>query len=419
MRQENRHKFQEGFWGKPCLVCLLALAVAVPLVPNGRTDGLRISVPSLLTLLCLAAVAGLLWLSGRGLLQKVAVWGKRAGLAAVCALVAIGTGLDYLRTYQVNDTGTYDMPALQARMDEHRQTVVPVAAAMDPLPDVPGQFAPYRFMAYDSVPLLSSGVLESFGHRDVYTYMNPASAEAVSLHVLSLDKRVIAQNVRFLVTLADGSFLSPEMLENDGFTQVADVADVEANMDSAEANTLRVWRTTAMGEAWLVYDAVPIDGTLSAAQQVEVLNALPVDLAQTAVVAESDFSRLSFGTAPQESNVEVLWATNREVALDVTTDQPGLLATAEYLYPGWNVYVNGEKADPVRVNTAFIGVPLDAGSYQVILRYQPASVFFGAAVTLASAGIALSVVIIALVRYRKQLKQAVSVSEPTPEEPTT
>jgi len=77
------------------------------------------------------------------------------------------------------------------------------------------------------------------------------------------------------------------------------------------------------------------------------------------------------GTGPHEIEV---WAVARG---------PALLMVSESWYPNWQVMVNGERAELVRANYAFLGVWIPDGEHRVEFRYvRPWSVWAGLAVSL-------------------------------------
>jgi len=59
-------------------------------------------------------------------------------------------------------------------------------------------------------------------------------------------------------------------------------------------------------------------------------------------------------------------------SMRVTTNAAAFLIFNNVNHPGWNVYVNGKKAEMVRTNRIFQGVFLDgAGSYAVVFKFRP------------------------------------------------
>ncbi|MBI2443358.1 MAG: YfhO family protein [Candidatus Levybacteria bacterium] len=65
-----------------------------------------------------------------------------------------------------------------------------------------------------------------------------------------------------------------------------------------------------------------------------------------------------------------------------TTDGDGLLVLAQTYYPGWQVFIDGEKSKLFRVNHALSGVFVPEGEHVVALYYWPQSFVFGLATTI-------------------------------------
>jgi len=64
------------------------------------------------------------------------------------------------------------------------------------------------------------------------------------------------------------------------------------------------------------------------------------------------------------------------------TTEPALLVISEVWYPGWQVSVDGVEQPIVRVNGLLRGVYLAPGTHTIVWRYRPASLRWGAGITL-------------------------------------
>ena len=58
---------------------------------------------------------------------------------------------------------------------------------------------------------------------------------------------------------------------------------------------------------------------------------------------------------------------------------------SEVWYPGWNVYVNGERARSLRAYGLLRAVALPAGTWQVEWRFQPVVMWAGIGLSLITA----------------------------------
>lgn len=77
--------------------------------------------------------------------------------------------------------------------------------------------------------------------------------------------------------------------------------------------------------------------------------------------------------------------------IEVEVIGPGLLVLSEIAYPGWLVQVDGVPGQLLRAGGLLRSVVLPAGAHQVRFRFQPASLYLGAAVSLAGLAITLFV----------------------------
>lgn len=66
----------------------------------------------------------------------------------------------------------------------------------------------------------------------------------------------------------------------------------------------------------------------------------------------------------------------------VQLDQPDQFVVTELLAPGWNVSIDGETAEPIKVEGLFRGVDVPAGDHQIIWSYEPRSFTIGVWISL-------------------------------------
>ncbi len=72
----------------------------------------------------------------------------------------------------------------------------------------------------------------------------------------------------------------------------------------------------------------------------------------------------------QQDELKEVECTNRKISGKLDLSQDAILQIASSYTSGWKAYVDGNKVDTIRVNTAFIGVPIEAGKHEVILKYE-------------------------------------------------
>jgi hypothetical protein len=80
-------------------------------------------------------------------------------------------------------------------------------------------------------------------------------------------------------------------------------------------------------------------------------------------------------------NVLVRQYSARRVVLDVESPSRAFLVTSETHYPGWKAWLDGEPAELFYTNAAFRGLPIPAGSHEVIMEFAPDILWRSAAVS--------------------------------------
>jgi hypothetical protein len=74
--------------------------------------------------------------------------------------------------------------------------------------------------------------------------------------------------------------------------------------------------------------------------------------------------------------------TPERMELDVSAERPCILVLGELYYPGWRAAVDGESAPILRADGVLRAVAITPGSHQVNLVYRPASLLWGALISL-------------------------------------
>lgn len=81
--------------------------------------------------------------------------------------------------------------------------------------------------------------------------------------------------------------------------------------------------------------------------------------------------------------VRAAYGTN-VVRLRVETDGPSVLVLTDRYYPGWHATVDGSERPILRANGYFRAVAVPAGSHEVVFRFAPSSVRYGAWISAAA-----------------------------------
>ena len=89
--------------------------------------------------------------------------------------------------------------------------------------------------------------------------------------------------------------------------------------------------------------------------------------------------------AVAEPSVTLLPSPPNQVRIEAVLSQPGYLVLADTYYPGWQAFVDGQRAEILRANYAFRALALDAGEHEVYFRYRPRSFMLGGVISIVAA----------------------------------
>ncbi len=83
-----------------------------------------------------------------------------------------------------------------------------------------------------------------------------------------------------------------------------------------------------------------------------------------------------------EEHLEVVGFKHQWVAYRARLTSPGILVTSEMWYPGWKVYVNGQRGQMLRAYGILRAVALPPGEYRVEWRFEPLIMWIGIMVSM-------------------------------------
>jgi hypothetical protein len=78
---------------------------------------------------------------------------------------------------------------------------------------------------------------------------------------------------------------------------------------------------------------------------------------------------------------EIVSETNHRLLIHVRASQNAFLVLSDTYFPGWKVYVDGNKKKIYRANYAFRALPLEVGKHKVEFVYDPLSFKLGALIS--------------------------------------
>ena len=159
----------------------------------------------------------------------------------------------------------------------------------------------------------------------------------------------------------------------------------------------------ALGNAWFVREVKMVPNADS-----EIAALRSFDPSTTALVDERYKDQLAGFTPSMDSAAHIALQTFRlnDLVYQSDASTPQVAVFSEIYYDkGWNVYVDGQKADYFRVNYVLRGMKLPAGKHSIEWKFEPSVYATGERVSLASSAILLLFVGgIAFMEWRKNSK---------------
>ena len=128
--------------------------------------------------------------------------------------------------------------------------------------------------------------------------------------------------------------------------------------------------------AWTVHETVVQPSAERAAQQ---LGAPGFDPHRSALTEVPMALEPRADGAPETVQVSMITPTRME--LDVDALSRGLVVLSENYYPGWRATIDGQNTPIYRVDSGLRGLVVPRGHSRIVLRYGPASVYWGGLLT--------------------------------------
>ncbi|MGI8484456.1 MAG: YfhO family protein, partial [Thermomicrobiales bacterium] len=142
----------------------------------------------------------------------------------------------------------------------------------------------------------------------------------------------------------------------------------------SNANVVIYENPDVYARAWIVHDVRP-----ETPESLDELKTGQVDGRQVAFV-DGPVPALSQPSSGEDS-VQITGRSGDQLTAKATTSASGLVVFSEIYAKGWNAYVDGKQVDVVQTNHALRGVPVDAGTHKVELRFKPRSLQIGLWIT--------------------------------------
>lgn len=122
----------------------------------------------------------------------------------------------------------------------------------------------------------------------------------------------------------------------------------------------------------------------------------------------------------KENQWEITDYTDNYIEGTITAEEGQIMFTSIPYESGWTVEVDGEEVEPVELISAFIGIPLSAGTHTVTMKYTPPGFTVGVVLLILGIGAIIVLymydrkhneVIVARIRARKRAKEGLPPEE--------
>ena len=135
----------------------------------------------------------------------------------------------------------------------------------------------------------------------------------------------------------------------------------------------------AFGNAWLVKGIKYVD---NANEEMQALDS--TDLRDTAVIEKKFQPQIKQSPVPDSSaSITMTQNLNDKIEYSFHSTTPQFAVLSEIYYPlGWNAFIDGNKADYVKVNYVLRGMPVPAGDHKIEFRFEPKSFTTGKSITI-------------------------------------
>lgn len=156
----------------------------------------------------------------------------------------------------------------------------------------------------------------------------------------------------------------------------------------------------AFGNVWFVKGVKTVPGPNE-----EMLALDDTDLKDTAVVEEKYMNQIpSQPQSDSAATIKLDQNLNDEIQYSYQSATPQVAVFSEIFYPrGWNVYLDGKKADYFRTDYVLRGMYLPAGNHKIEFKFEPSAYKTGETITIIATFLTLIIILLGLYfPFRKQ-----------------
>ena len=285
-----------------------------------------------------------------------------------------------------------------------------------------GDAEPFRFFGYDPALLLENEEQRTY----VISYADPRTAAILAINrsffvgLQDIQGYSPVQSSRYveLMDAANGveqSYHTANILKSGWPSPLLDLLNVRfivvpsavppgrpdlLHLSQLYATVYRddevrvVERPSPLPRAWIVHEALQVADS----EMLPMFESGEFDPRRTALLStEETVPPLANRSDTAMDHVDITAYHGDELRIEAELAADGLLMLSEMFDPGWRAYVDGSEVPILRADYLLRGIPVPAGAHIVELRYEPASLRTGLAISagtllaLAAAGAVMTV----------------------------
>ena len=272
-------------------------------------------------------------------------------------------------------------------------------------PDVQNAVRHTRARVHESFDADDGAQARWRGHWYDATLPIPDSARVAPIHSLTvrglLDDAII--NIREMALIDDAS--GRQLLVPLEALRVVQPPNWDEMIVMTTGGYLAKFRKS-LGRAWLVGDVRRADpqAIIRAFHDGRIADGTPFDPARLAFIEETPPHLGSQSSVQLNRRVDIVSLKPGRWVMEVQAPAASFLVISQTNYPGWHVSVNNKPAHLYQTNHTFQGVAVPPGRSRIVLEFWPASLMFGAAVTLFA--LMLASVLLARDLHRRTSRQS-------------
>lgn len=132
-----------------------------------------------------------------------------------------------------------------------------------------------------------------------------------------------------------------------------------------------IFNSDALGNAWFIKDIAYVD---TPDEEMNMLSIIEPDSMAVADIKFKDILGTSSDILPTDTIYLTSYAPNK-LTYNATSTNGGIVVFSEIYFPwGWNVTIDGQKAELGRVNYVLRALKIPAGSHEIVMTFAPESV---------------------------------------------